>query len=135
SFMTFGQNIKEIASNTLSATVAIFMQDNSNQLKSLGSGVIVGDNLIVTNYHVIDGAYNGYIKIHNSDTQFKIDGYVNLDLDNDLALLYVSGVPSKNILINDTPVEVGESVYASGNPQGLAGTFSDGIVSASRILE
>ena len=115
-FASFGQDVKEIASNTLNATVAIFMQDNSNQLKSLGSGVILDDNLIVTNFHVIDGSYNGYIKLNNSNNQLKIDGYVNIDKTNDLALIKVSGVISKGIQINKSALAIGESVYASGNP-------------------
>ena len=135
SVTSVGQNAKEIAAKTLGATVAIFMQDNSNQLKSLGSGVIVDDNLIVTNFHVVDDSYNGYIRMHNSDTPYKIDGYINIDSKNDLALLKVTGVSSKGIQTSNAIVEVGETVYASGNPQGLTGTFSDGIVSAKRTLE
>lgn len=135
SLASFGQDAKEIASKTLNATVAIFIQDNSNQLKSLGSGVIIDDNLIVTNFHVVDGSYNGYIKLNNSDNQLKIEGFVNIDSKNDLALIKVSGVTSKGIQINKSMVAIGESVYASGNPQGLTGTFSNGIVSAIRTLE
>lgn len=131
-----GQNAKEIAAKTLNSTVSIFMTDNSSQLKSLGSGVIIGDNLIVTNYHVIDGAYSGYIKLNKSDTQLKIDGYLNIDIKNDLALLKVSGNEVRNIIaLNEGEIEVGEDVYAAGNPQGLTGTFSDGIVSAIRVIE
>lgn len=134
-FPLIGQNVKEIASKTLSSTVSIFMMDNSSQLKSLGSGVIVGDNLIVTNYHVVDGAYSGYVKLNKSDTQFKIDGYLNLDTKNDLVLLKISGINANQITLSDREIEVGEDIYAAGNPQGLTGTFSDGIVSAKRVIE
>ena len=131
----WSQNVKEIASKTLISTVSIFMLDNSNQIKSLGSGVIISDNLIVTNYHVIDGAYSGYIKLNKSDTQYKIDGFVNLDPKNDLALLRISGIHSNPIELNEEDIEVGEAVYAAGNPRGLSGTFSDGIASGKRGIE
>lgn len=132
---TIGQNIKEVANRTLSSTVSIFMLDNSSQIKSLGSGVVVAENLIVTNYHVIDGAYSGYIKLNKSDVQYKIEGILNLDAKNDLALLKVSEINTPKIELIESEIEVGESIYAAGNPQGLAGTFSDGIVSGKRVIE
>ena len=132
---TLGQNVKEIATQTLNSTVSIFMLDNSSQLKSLGSGVIVAENQIVTNYHVIDGAYSGYIKLNKEDSQYKIEGILNLDVKNDLALLKVSEINSRRIELNESEVEVGESIYAAGNPQGLTGTFSDGIVSGKRVID
>ena len=47
----------------------------------------------------------------------------------------ISGFPSQALSLgNSDTVQVGDSVYAVGNPQGLEGTFSQGIVNSSREL-
>lgn len=134
-FSAYCQSTNEIAVKTLNATVSVFMQDNANQIKSMGSGAIVSENLIVTNYHVIEGGYKGYVLLNNDQTKYKIEGFVSSDTKNDLALLKVTGVPSKEIQFCEASSNIGDNIYVAGNPQGLTGTFSDGIVSALRILE
>ncbi len=131
----YSQNIQRIATSTLNGTVSIYMLDKSNQVQSLGSGAIIGDNLIVTNFHVIDGANSGYIKLNNNDTKFNIKGYTAIDKENDLVLLMVDNVPFTGMKLNTNQVQIGDKIFVAGNPQGLAGTFSDGIVSAKRKIE
>ena len=53
--------------------------------------------------------------------------------DNDLALLKVTAYGIKPLSLDDSDtVKIGETVYVAGNPKGLEGTFSDGIISSRR---
>lgn len=125
-------NVAEI---TLSATVAITMQDKNGQDLALGSGVIVGKGLIVTNLHVIAGSSFGYVQLPDSKTKHQIDGYLAIDKVNDLALLQVPTIESAPLTMQTELPKIGEKIYAAGNPHGLSGTFSDGIVSSHRDID
>ncbi len=125
-----------IAENTLKNTVSITMLDEDRNPLSLGSGVIIDNGVIVTNIHVINGASFGYITMDNTDRQIEIEGVLALDTLNDLALLSVpNAISNQKIIIQNTYPKVGERIYATGNPKGLAGTFSEGNVSAIRNFD
>ena len=99
---------------------------------SLGTGVIfTEDGYILTNYHVVEGGSDCYIAL---DTGAGYQArYVAGDPVNDLAVLKVDarGLPAAEFG-NSDDLEVGDTVYAIGNPLGyeLWGTMTDGIVSA-----
>jgi len=122
-----------IAEMTLNNTVSIIMQDRNRQTLSLGSGVILDNGKVITNVHVISGATYGFVQKFNSQISYDIDGYFILDKYNDLVLLSVPEINTQNrISIKNALPRVGERIYAAGNPQGLSGTFTEGIVSAIR---
>lgn len=104
------------------------MQQRPRQ--AAGSGFVVSpDGYIVTNNHVVDGATK--VKV-SFDDQEEIDAkIVGTDARTDLALLKIE--PKKPLtvvkLAGKTP-RVGEWVLAVGNPFGLGGTVTAGIVSA-----
>ena len=106
--------------------------ENKNPLKS-GSGFFVKAGVIATNYHVIDGASFGFAKIVGKDTEHELLNVVALNQRMDLALVRVSdiNVPFLDLGSNRKLI-VGQKLYAIGNPQGLEGTFSEGIVSSIR---
>jgi hypothetical protein len=131
----FGQSAVDIAKNWLPSTVSLVMEDNFKQPLSLGSGFIIGDGRVVTNLHVIEGAKFGSVFISGSSTKHKIEGYFSIDKQNDLAILSVPTLSGKPIQLASINPEVGERVYAIGNPKGLSGTISEGIVSGIRDLE
>ena len=60
------QTAPEIAEKALAATVYLEMQDSKGVPLGFGSGFFVGDNLIATNYHVIEGAARGSSKTGGS---------------------------------------------------------------------
>lgn len=129
-------NSVAVAEMTLENTVSITVQDNDRQTLALGSGVIVAEGKVITNVHVIAGASYGYVQKTNSKDKLSIDGYFVIDKNNDIALLSVPGVETKNkISINTEFPKVGEKIYAAGNPQGLSGTFTEGNVSAIREIQ
>ena len=127
------QTAQEIAKKAFGSTVLLVMEDGNGQPLSLGSGFIVRDGEIATNLHVIKGAARGYAKLVGQKRKYDIQGITGVDPDRDLVLLKISavGAPALSLGSSDA-IQVGESVYAVGNPQGLEGTFSQGIVSSIR---
>ena len=127
------QTVPEIAEKALAATVYLEMKDSNGKTLGFGSGFFVKPNLIATNYHVIAGAASGTAKLVGKSATYKIEGFTATDEDNDLALLKVSAYGIKPLLLgNSNAVRIGDTVYVAGNPKGLEGTFSDGIISSRR---
>jgi S1-C subfamily serine protease len=130
-----GQSAKEIATICLPSTVSLVMEDNFKQPVSLGSGFIIENGKIVTNLHVIEGAKYGYVFVNGSTTKHKIQGYHSIDKQNDLAILSVPTISGKSLSLVSINPDIGEKIYAIGNPKGLSGTISEGIVSGIRNIE
>ena len=98
---------------------------------SLGSGFFVSqDGTIVTNHHVIEGAEE--ITIHTSDGRDLPADIVGSDEATDIAVLRIRGGGRFQYVTFDDArhVRVGDWVVAVGNPFGLDGTATAGIVSA-----
>jgi serine protease Do len=98
--------------------------------QSLGSGVLISpDGLIVTNEHVIQGAAE--IKVRYTDGKEDEAQVIGSDADADLALLRVParGRPHLPVAQQDD-LMIGETVIAIGNPLGLEGTVTVGVLSA-----
>jgi len=95
-----------------------------------GSGFVVSDDgLIVTNYHVMDGATSALVEING---QIYEDIQVLAFNENwDLAILKVeaSGLTPLVLAGSVEDARLGEQVIAMGNPEGLKKTVSDGIIS------
>src|SRR5690606_23789899 len=99
--------------------------------QSLGSGVVVDAQrgLVLTNYHVIDGADD--ISVTLADGRVLEADHVGSDEDTDVALIRI---PAENLsairLADSDAIAVGDFVVAVGNPFGLGQTVTSGIVSA-----
>ncbi|MDP2965284.1 MAG: trypsin-like peptidase domain-containing protein [Pelolinea sp.] len=103
-----------------------------------GSGFVI-DNQghILTNYHVVENTTN--FEVVFSDGYRAVGELVGTDPDSDIAVLKAI-VPEEELaplaLGNSSDVKVGQSVVAIGNPYGLSGTMTVGIVSArGRLLD
>jgi S1-C subfamily serine protease len=96
-----------------------------------GSGFIIDADkgYIVTNDHVIEGADN--IRVHLADGR-RFDAQVlGRDPKSDVALIKIDAIDLHQLPVGDSGlVEVGDEVLAVGNPFGLDGSFSQGIISA-----
>jgi 2-alkenal reductase len=107
-------------------------QDNIMKPASQGSGFLYDENgSIVTNSHVVHGADE--IDIVFSDGSTQTGKLLGEDLHSDLAVIKVDQVPAdaRPIPTGDmNNVAVGQTVVAIGNPFGLGGTLTRGIVSA-----
>jgi len=127
------QTVQQIAKKAFGSTVLLVMEDTNGQPLSLGSGFFVGNGLIASNLHVVEGAARGYAKLVGQKRKFDIEGIAAVDPKRDLVLLKISGSASPTLVLgNSETTQVGERVYAVGNPLGLEGTFSQGIVSSIR---
>ena len=97
----------------------------------VGSGSIVDSSgIIVTNRHVIENAYEIYVTLQDGTT--KEARLLGKGLSFDLALLKIDldrALPAIRVG-NSDEVHVGDRVLAIGNPLGLQGTVTSGIVSA-----
>ncbi len=106
-------------------------EEAMRQARSLGSGFIVSpQGLIVTNYHVIEGADE--ILIYTDTGSRYVAELVGADAKTDLAVLKISADDPLPFVEfgNSDEAEVGDWVMAIGNPFGLGGSVSLGIVSA-----
>lgn len=132
----FGQSATEIAKNAIQSTVSIVALDNTSQPLGFGSGFIIDDELVATNVHVIEGSSSAYVLVNGQQKKFKVDGYLSIDKANDLVILKVSGLKQKSMILNQGNLpEIGEKIYAIGNPKGFNGTFSEGIISGIRNFD
>ena len=129
----FAQTAQEIARKAFGSTVLLVMEDTNGQPLSLGSGFFVRDGEVASNLHVVEGAARGYAKIIGQKTKYDIEGITAVDPERDLVVLKISGARARAVALgNSESIQVGETVYAVGNPQGLEGTFSQGIISSIR---
>lgn len=125
----------EVAKLAFPSTVLIVIEDAQGQPLSLGSGFILKTGVVVTNVHVIEGGARGYVKQTDSKTKHDIIGILRADSRHDLAVLSVPSLSAPPLkLAASGPLAVGDTVFAVGNPQGLEGTFSQGIVSSLRQI-
>ena len=100
-----------------------------------GSGFILDKaGHVLTNFHVVEGANRGIeVKLSNKRT-YKAN-VVGTDKVHDLALLQIDAPNLQPVILsNSSELAVGEKVYAIGNPFGLSGTMTRGIISSIRSI-
>jgi S1-C subfamily serine protease len=100
-----------------------------------GSGFVIDkDGHILTNYHVIANARQVEVTLHNRK-KYKAT-IVGTDKSHDLAIVQIKAPDLLPMTLGDsTNLQVGQKVYAIGNPFGLAGTLTRGIVSSIRQVQ
>jgi S1-C subfamily serine protease len=133
---------REAASTALTAT-QVYKQDSAGvvSIKSVtsqgsdsGTGIVLDDKgLILTNDHVISGASSITVAANGSSSTTSPATLVGEEANSDLALIRVdpAGLGLKPLnLVSSKSVQVGDGVYAIGNPYGLDETLTRGIISA-----
>jgi tetratricopeptide (TPR) repeat protein len=127
--------LPELVKRIKPSAVAIETFDARGKTISRGSGFFVGANRIITNRHVIEKSSR--VEIHLMDgKKFSAKGVLAIDGEGDLAVLQVDVPPALAVplpIIRSVPQE-GESIVVVGNPFGLEGSVSNGIVSAVREI-
>jgi S1-C subfamily serine protease len=100
-----------------------------------GSGFILDKSgHVLTNFHVVEGANRG-IEVMLSNKHRYPAKVVGTDKVHDLALLQIDAPELQPVtLANSTDLAVGQKVYAIGNPFGLSGTMTRGIISSIRSI-
>jgi S1-C subfamily serine protease len=108
------------------------VQDDERFLqRGVGSGFVfdAAHGYVLTNAHVIDGADR--INVGLADGRVRAARVVGRDLDTDLAVLAIPPEGLHELSFGDAhSAQVGDDVFAVGNPFGLDGSFSRGIISA-----
>jgi 2-alkenal reductase len=119
--------------NPAVVNITVYLKENDQVLPaSQGSGFLYDtERHIITNAHVVDGAEQ--IDVTFSNGTIRAAEIIGEDLHSDLAVIQVEEVPAG---INPLPLgnieglAVGQSVVAIGNPFGLEGTLTRGIISS-----
>lgn len=125
----------EIYEESVKYVGEIVTYDKSGSEYALGTGFVMSsDGKIITNYHVIDGAYSAKITIDNKT--YVISSVLAYDEQIDLAVLKINATGMVAANICKKPVHAGETVYAIGSSRGLTNTYSQGIITyADRIVD
>lgn len=101
-----------------------------------GSGFFVSaDGRLVTNRHVVEGADQLRVELSSGEVYDRVF-FVSADERRDLVILRIPVASSMPLSMTDEwGVQVGDPIYVIGNPMGLEGTFTDGLVSARRTVD
>jgi S1-C subfamily serine protease len=100
-----------------------------------GSGFIIDkEGHILTNYHVIAEARQVEVTLHNRK-KYRAT-VVGNDRSHDLAVIQIKAPDLVPMVLGDSRnLQIGQKVYAIGNPFGLSGTLTNGIVSSIRSVQ
>src|SRR5208282_3655692 len=100
-----------------------------------GSGFVIDkEGHVLTNFHVIENAREVWVTMH--DRKKYRATIVGTDQAHDLAVVQIKATDLRPMTLGDsTNLQVGQKVYAIGNPFGLAGTLTRGIVSSIRQVQ
>ena len=128
-----GLSASEVFRRVAPSVVVVLAVDGSDQTKGLGSGVVVAQDRVITNCHVSDAAAVVYVKRDGERDKARV---IERATDKDLCLLQASTGNAPVVkLRRSADVQIGEPVYAIGNPQGLEQTLSPGLISQLRKTE
>lgn len=142
------ENIAEKVFKKVSLAI-VYIEAETAHGTSQGSGVIVGDNFVATNCHVVKGGEDK-IRVHKAEEEtdrgIRIDEsgrflefgaeIHDADIDRDFCLLHVPDLDGEAVEIRPYhDLRVGEEVYAIGNPLGQTLTLSGGMISQKRDEE
>jgi Trypsin-like peptidase domain len=130
-----GDSPKSIYDEAKKSTFVIETFDAKGIPLSLGTGFAVRSNYLASNCHVIRGAHRVTAKNLETERSFPVEAIVSSDLRADLVLLRIGEPAAPLVIDTNRGWSVGDSVYALGNPRGLEGTFSAGMISATREVD
>jgi tetratricopeptide (TPR) repeat protein len=130
-----GDFLPELVKRIKPSAVAIETFDSKDNTVARGSGFFVAPDRVITNRHVIERSTRAEIHLLDGK-KYPVRGVLAVDGEGDLALLQVDVPKAFAIplpIVRAVPQE-GESIVVIGNPYGLEGSVSNGIVSAVREI-
>jgi S1-C subfamily serine protease len=131
--VTAQQELPDLVVRIKPSVVAVVTYDKGGRRVARGSGFCVAVNRIITNRHVVEDAFR--IEVHTTGgREYRVIKIASVDEDGDLALLETESLNAqvKPLTVANFSPREGEKVMVVGNPLGLEGSVSDGIVSAFR---
>jgi len=130
-YSNFNNTIAPLVKEVKNSVVAIKNIKNQNINNSIsGSGFIIDkEGIVVTNYHVIKDAHKIEVILNSISYKAKLIGY---DDKFDIALLKINSNKEFEFVkfADSSKIEIGDFIVAVGNPYGLGGTVTSGIISA-----
>lgn len=131
-----GSDTKEIFRLNVHKVVMLLALDENGQPLAIGSGFYVSnDGKIATNFHVIRRSRKLIVKENDQNSGISVTEILNIDYDRDLAIVKVNKKSGSVTFSKNDLIEVGDKIVAIGNPRGLSGTVSEGIVSGLRTID
>ena len=122
---------QEIAEIALKSTV--YLRVKTQKKTYYGSGFVIGEGLIATCEHVIEGMVSGTAESVFDEKKYLLTKILAISEKHDLAVVRVEGFTAPPLPLGDSDmVRVGETVYVAGNPKKLKGIFSEGVISGIR---
>lgn len=127
---------QSVIQSVLKKVVMIIPLDDNYQPLGIGSGFIISnDGQIATNYHVVEGATSAIVKFVDSEEKYTANYVYHKNPYYDIAVIKIDKKTTPLSLGDDELIQIGEKILAVGNPEGLEGTVSEGIVSGFRKLD
>ncbi|MGN9774238.1 S1C family serine protease [Micromonospora sp. H33] len=122
----YSQVVTTVAARVLPSVAALSVRTARGA--GAGSAVVIGPDLLLTSAHVVQGAGDGSAAFGDgTETRFRV---VGADPLSDLAVLRVEEAPVPPVELGDADgLRIGQLVVAVGNPMGLAGSVTAGVVS------
>lgn len=127
---------RQVAQRVLPSVVYIEMEASAGKPPCYGSGFFVTRTEILTNKHVVtcSDSRRGSVRLAGGRRSFPATTILAWP-DLDLALVEAEGLSAPPLQLASGQVSVGDDIYVAGNPAGLEGTFTRGIVSGVRSRE
>jgi S1-C subfamily serine protease len=130
---------RQIVDRVLPSVVLVIAEDENGEAISWGSGFFYRPGLVATNLHVLTRASKASVKVLKDGVTYGVAEVRGIDIRRDLCVLRVDDT-STPPLVMSTPSDpyelpdaaVGDEIYVAGNPKGLEGSFSRGIISGIR---
>ena len=120
-----GEEIYELGERSFCEIVAMSKEGN---VISVGSGFVFSKSgEVLTNYHVIDGAYQ--ISVYNYGNSYTASSIIYFDEQKDVALLRIDAYGLEAADVNTDSPRAGAKVYSIGNPLSYGISITEGIVS------
>lgn len=139
-FLTAGaaraqETARDIAARATPAVVTIHALAGGDEVAS-GSGFLIrSDGTVVSNFHVVRDADALQVELASGE-RFDAVYVLAHDARRDVVLLRLAATQLPALDIGDaSALATGDPVFVVGNPLGMEGTFSDGLVSARRVID
>ena len=137
----WGADAAAIFRQAAPSVVLVYALDSVGEEIAQGSGVVVGENYVATNCHVLKSAWNIKIRQTETDETFSMSASrARTDEERDLCLLFVADLANPPAaqpaqMAGARGLEIGAEVFAIGAPNGWELSFTRGIVSQLRDID
>ena len=137
----WGADAAAIFRQAAPSVVLVYALDSAGEEIAQGSGVVVGENYVATNCHVLESAWSVKVGQTETDETFSMSASrARTDEERDLCLLFVADLAKPPAaqpaqMAGARGLEIGAEVFAIGAPNGWKLSFTRGIVSQLRDID